>query len=154
MPSGGGSRHQSAEQERQGQAVLGEASPSRHRSVLGEVDVHAKSSCRAVHSGALRYSVQWSPDDQEFVATVLEFPSLSWLDEDQFGALRGIERLVSDIIEELTQSGKSVPQPIAAQLFSGRLNLRVPPELHRKLAIEAANHGVHLNKYATERLTA
>ena len=43
---------------------------------------------------------------------------------------------------------------IATQKFSGRLNLRVPPELHRKLAIEAANHGVPLNKYATERLTA
>jgi predicted HicB family RNase H-like nuclease len=47
-----------------------------------------------------------------------------------------------------------VPEPIATQKFSGRLNLRVPPELHRKLAIEAANHGMPLNKYATERLTA
>jgi predicted HicB family RNase H-like nuclease len=101
-----------------------------------------------------RYSVQWSPEDQEFVATVLEFPSLSWLDEDQFEALRGIERLVSDVIDELSQSGEPVPEPIATQKFSGRLNLRVPPELHRKLAIEAANHGVPLNKYATERLTA
>lgn len=100
-----------------------------------------------------RYSVQWSPD-QEFVATVLEFPSLSWLDEDQFQALRGIERLVSDVIDELTQSGEPVPEPITTQKFSGRLNLRVPPELHRRLAIEAANHGVPLNKYATERLTA
>jgi len=101
-----------------------------------------------------RYSVQWSPEDQEFVATVLEFPSLSWLDEDQFEALRGIERLVSGVIDELKQSGEPVPQPIATQTFSGRLNLRVPPELHRKLTIEAANHGVPLNKYATDRLTA
>jgi len=101
-----------------------------------------------------RYSVQWSPEDQEFVATVLEFPSLSWLDEDQFEALRGVERLVSDVIDELTDSGEPVPRPISTQTFSGRLNLRVPPELHRKLAIEAANHGVPLNKYATELLTA
>jgi predicted RNase H-like HicB family nuclease len=65
------------------------------------------------------YSVQWSPEDQEFVATVLEFPSLSSLDEDQFEALRGIERLVSDVIDELTQSGDPVPEPIARQKFSG-----------------------------------
>ena len=89
-----------------------------------------------------RYSVQWSPEDLEFVATVLEFPSLSWLDEDQFEALRGIEQLVSDVIDELTQAGDPVPEPIATQKFSGRLNLRVPPELHQKLAIDAANHGV------------
>jgi predicted HicB family RNase H-like nuclease len=101
-----------------------------------------------------RYSVQWSPEDQEFVATVLEFPSLSWLDEDQFEALRGVERLVSEVIEELTQSGEPVPQPLSSRTFSGRLNLRVPPELHRKLAMEAASHGVPLNKYATELLTA
>ncbi|MHA7291569.1 type II toxin-antitoxin system HicB family antitoxin [Arthrobacter sp. MDT3-24] len=101
-----------------------------------------------------RYSVQWSQEDEEFVATVLEFPSLSWLDEDQFEALRGLERLVSDVIEELRQSGEAVPLPISSQTFSGRLNLRVPPELHRKLVIEAANHGVPLNKYATELLTA
>lgn len=74
-----------------------------------------------------RYSVQWSPEDQEFMATVLEFPSLSWLDEDQFEALRGIERLVSEVIDELTQSGEAAPEPIAMQKFSGRLNLRVPP---------------------------
>jgi hypothetical protein len=73
-----------------------------------------------------RYSVQWSPEDQEFVATVLEFPSLSWLDEDQFEALRGVERLVSDVIEELTQSGERVQEPISTQTFSGRLNLRTP----------------------------
>lgn len=101
-----------------------------------------------------RYSVQWSPEDQEFVATVLEFPSLSWLDEDQFEALRGIERLVSDVIDELTQSGDPVPEPIATQKFSGHLNFRVPPELNSKLAVEAPNHGVPLNRYATERLTA
>lgn len=54
-----------------------------------------------------RYSVQWSPEDAEFVATVLEFPSLSWLDNDQFEALRGLEGLVSDVIGELTsQAGR------------------------------------------------
>lgn len=47
-----------------------------------------------------RYSVQWSPEDQESVANVLEFLSRSWLDEDQFEGLRGIERLVSDVIDE------------------------------------------------------
>lgn len=74
-----------------------------------------------------RYSVQRSPEDQEFVATVLEFPSPSWLDEDQFEALRGTERLVSDVIDELRQSGEQVPAPIATQTLNGRLNLRVPP---------------------------
>ncbi|ABM10484.1 MULTISPECIES: type II toxin-antitoxin system HicB family antitoxin [Micrococcaceae] len=101
-----------------------------------------------------RYSVQWSPEDQEFVATVAEFPSLSWLDEDQIEALRNLENLVAAVIEDLARSGEKIPQPLADRKYSGRLNLRVSPELHRKLALEAANHGVPLNRYATELLTA
>ena len=33
------------------------------------------------------YSVYWSVEDQEYVATCTEFPSLSWLDEDSEGAV-------------------------------------------------------------------
>lgn len=29
------------------------------------------------------YQVSWSEEDQEYVATVAEFPSLSWLDADR-----------------------------------------------------------------------
>ncbi len=36
--------------------------------------------------------VTWSVEDQEFVATCLEFPSLSWLAATQVDALTGLER--------------------------------------------------------------
>lgn len=47
------------------------------------------------------YRVRWSAADGEFVASVAELPSLSWLDEDQVEALsptsgRGWATLVAD----------------------------------------------------------
>ena len=39
-----------------------------------------------------RYSVEWSATDSEFVATIAEFPSLSWLASTQIEALRGSKR--------------------------------------------------------------
>ena len=36
--------------------------------------------------------------------------------------------------------------------FSGKFNLRIPPELHAKLSIAAALHGESLNQYVTEVL--
>jgi hypothetical protein len=45
------------------------------------------------------YRISWSEDDQEFVATVEQFPSLSWLDLDQSQALEGCVRLVAEILE-------------------------------------------------------
>lgn len=36
------------------------------------------------------YRVIWSEEDQEFVGLCTEFPSLSWLEEEQDAALHGI----------------------------------------------------------------
>ncbi len=59
------------------------------------------------------YRVNWSADGGEFLATVAEFPSLSWLDEDQTAALRGLVALVSDVVDDMQASGDPVPEPIA-----------------------------------------
>lgn len=40
------------------------------------------------------YQVKWSEEDREFVATVTEFPSLSWVASSPVGALQGLVRLV------------------------------------------------------------
>lgn len=36
------------------------------------------------------YQVAWSPEDEEYVGTCLEFPSLSWLGKSTRSALTGI----------------------------------------------------------------
>ncbi len=36
--------------------------------------------------------------------------------------------------------------------FSGTFNLRIPPELHAKLASQAKSVGISLNSYVTEKL--
>lgn len=38
------------------------------------------------------------------------------------------------------------------KIYSGKFNLRVPPELHAELAEMAAVHGKSLNQYVTEML--
>lgn len=101
-----------------------------------------------------RYAVQWSAEDQEFVATVVEFPSLSWLAPDQISALTGLEDLVQNVVSELRSSGEEVPEPLATRPYSGRLNLRVSPELHRRIALEALEQGKSINKHAADRLAA
>ncbi len=99
-----------------------------------------------------RYAVQWSQEDGEFVATVAEFPSLSWLAPDQVEAIKGLEALVQGVINDMVAGGEMVPEPLSDRSYSGRLNLRVSEGLHRKLAIEAVQHQTSLNAYATQLL--
>ncbi|WP_415111361.1 type II toxin-antitoxin system HicB family antitoxin [Micropruina sp.] len=98
------------------------------------------------------YRVTWSQADGEYVATVAEFPSLSWLDEDQADALRGLVQLVGDVVVDMESSGETVPEPLADRRYSGHFNVRVPESLHRELAVAAAEQGVSLNRLVSDRL--
>jgi predicted HicB family RNase H-like nuclease len=108
---------------------------------------------RAVRNDRYTYRVTWSDDDQEYVGLCAEFPSLSWLASSSELALRGIRELVADVAMEMTEAGEPVPEPFASRKFSGRFVIRVPPEIHRDLAIEAAEAGVSLNRLATVKLS-
>lgn len=100
------------------------------------------------------YRVTWSAEDKEHLGLVAEFPSLSWLDRDQIGALTGIRALVSDVVADLESTGAGVPRPFAERRYSGAFKLRIPPELHRTLAIRAAEENVSLNRLVSSRLAA
>jgi predicted HicB family RNase H-like nuclease len=98
------------------------------------------------------YRVSWSAEDGEYVGTCAEFPSLSHLDADQVEALRGIRALVADIVADMRTKGEAVPEPLAERTYSGKFQTRIPSELHRMLAIEAAEAGVSLNRLVSLRL--
>ena len=99
------------------------------------------------------YRVTWSEEDQEYVGLCAEFPSLSFLDESMAAALNGIVGLVGDVVDDMTANGETPPEPIAEKHYSGKFQVRIPPEQHRLLAIKAAEEGVSLNRYVSAKLT-
>ncbi|WP_200213836.1 type II toxin-antitoxin system HicB family antitoxin [Micromonospora coerulea] len=100
------------------------------------------------------YRVTWSAQDNEFVATCAEFPSLSWLASSQIEALQGLQDLLREVIADMEEQGEQVPQPFAERSYSGKFNLRVGESLHRELAIQAAEDGMSLNQYVLRKLRA
>jgi predicted HicB family RNase H-like nuclease len=100
------------------------------------------------------YRVHWSAEDQEYVGTVAELPSLSWLAADRMEAFLGIQRLAAEAVADMVSSGEQPPDAIADRQYSGRFVVRVPAEVHRRLALEAAEQQVSLNQLAVSRLSA
>jgi predicted RNase H-like HicB family nuclease len=148
------------------------------------------------HDDKYTYRVTWSEEDGEYVGLCTEFPSLSWLANSQEAALKGIRKIVSEVVADMIanhdafansrchprmplsgihnfsnlQTGfpiriasgmtncerinhESVPEPIAIRQFSGKFMVRIPPEVHRHLALEAAEAGVSLNRLASAKLS-
>jgi predicted RNase H-like HicB family nuclease len=100
------------------------------------------------------YRVTWSAEDAEHVGLCAEFPSLSWLAPTPEEALSGIRTLVASVVKDLRASGERVPDAIAERRYSGELRVRIPPLVHRQLALQAAEEGVSLNRLASAKLAA
>ena len=98
------------------------------------------------------YRVIWSEEDREFVGLCAEFPSLSWLAPKMEDALKGIARVVAAAVKDIHKSGEDAPAPIGARRYSGKFVVRITPERHRLLAVQAAEAGVSLNRLVNDRL--
>ncbi len=99
------------------------------------------------------YRVTWSEEDSEYVALCAEFPSSSWLAKTPEAALKGVKKVVAEVISDMKSNDESVPEPIACRHYSGKFMVRVPPEIHRNLAIRAAESGVSLNRVVSSKLS-
>ena len=99
------------------------------------------------------YRVFWSDEDEAWVAVADEFKYMSYISEqDQFDAFAGIVELIGETVEEIYSDGKEPPAPFSKQEYSGRFALRMTPEQHRRLAIEAAEMGVSMNQLLVSRI--
>ncbi len=100
------------------------------------------------------YRVTWSPEDGEHLGLCAEFPSLSWLAKTPEAALDGIRKVVADVVTDLKSNNEPIPDPLSEKHYSGEFRVRIPPEVHRELAMKAAEQGVSLNRLASAKLAA
>jgi len=100
------------------------------------------------------YRVTWSQEDGEYLGLCAEFPSLSWLAPTQEKALSGIRAVVKDVVTDMRTNNEPVPQALAEKRYSGEFRVRIPPQVHRALAVEAAEQGVSLNRLASAKLAS
>ena len=98
------------------------------------------------------YRILWSEEDQEHVGLCAEFPGLSWLEASPEAALSGIRQLIKETVADLLEQEEPIPEPIAAKQYSGKFMVRITPDAHRMLAIQAAESGVSLNRLVASKL--
>jgi predicted HicB family RNase H-like nuclease len=99
------------------------------------------------------YRITWSEEDKEYAGLCLEFPSLSWLAPTPEDALQGIRKVVQEAVADMQNNGEIPPPPLSTKPYSGKFVVRVPPEVHRRLAMKAAQEGVSLNRLVSSKLS-
>jgi len=105
-----------------------------------------------LESDKYTYRVMWSDEDEAFIGLCAELPSLSWVGSTSEKALKGIRSVVKDCIADMKKNKEDLPLALSSRKYSGKFMVRVPPEVHRHLAMEAAESGVSLNRIASAKL--
>lgn len=94
----------------------------------------------------------WSPEDKQYAGLCAEFPSLSWLADEPGAALQSIMQGVVDCVHDMQANGEPIPAPLSERTYTGKFMVRVPSSIHRKLALEAAEKGISMNRLASAKL--
>ena len=55
------------------------------------------------------YQIHWSDEDEEYLGLCLEFPSLSWLASTHEEALKGIKKVVANVVQDMISSNEPIP---------------------------------------------
>lgn len=100
------------------------------------------------------YRVFWSEEDQEFVGLCTEFQSLSFLAKTQEQALKGIRNTVESVLKDMKKSKEKIPEPISSRHYSGKIHVRIPPEIHMRLVMEAEEEKISLNRLISAKLAS
>ena len=93
------------------------------------------------------YRVEWSADDDAYVARCLEFPTLGAHGASAQEALSQIETVVAESLQWMLEDGESPPEPLGSVTFKGNILFRTTPETHRELSTRSQEAGVSLNQY-------
>jgi len=96
--------------------------------------------------------IEWSPEDQIYVAKVPELLGCSTHGKTIQGAAKHVADAIATWIDGAKEAEIDIPEPIASRKFSGRFVTRIDPELHRQLVIQAKQKGKPLNSIVTEVL--
>ena len=99
-----------------------------------------------------QYRINWSEQDNTYIAYSLELPSILAHGNTQEKALSSVKEAILITLQWMREENEMIPEPLALQNYSGRFSLRVGKEKHQELAIKAAENGLSLNQYILSRL--
>ena len=93
--------------------------------------------------------IEYSDDDACFIGHIAGIQDVIGFHAETVKELRmAFEEAVDDYLATCKKLGRPPQKP-----YSGRLMLRVPPEVHARAAMMAKAHGMSLNQWATEVLS-
>lgn len=102
---------------------------------------------------ALPYATEIVPSDGSFFVYVKELEGCMSVGDTKLEALEMIEDAMREWLQVAIEDNVEIPLPAKEDHYSGKIQLRMPKSLHKKLAVNALQDGVSLNQYMVSLLS-
>ncbi len=100
------------------------------------------------------YSVLLTPQEEGgFVAEVVELPGCWDEGETAEEAVGNLRETMRPWLESALSQGLKVPEPLEARHYSGKLVVRMPASLHRRVALLAQLDDVSINQWIVSAIS-
>lgn len=98
--------------------------------------------------------VEWSEEDGCYVGTAPGLILGGVHGKDEVKVFKKLCQVVDEVLTLLEKEGRPFPPPTADKKYSGKILLRIPPALHKVLAVKALKEGESINKVIQHQLKA
>lgn len=85
-------------------------------------------------------------EDDDFIAYIEEIPDVSAFGDTPADAINELNTAFSGWEKTMEKHNSLIPAPFKHRHYSGRLHLRMTPDMHRLLAEEAEREKISLNQ--------
>lgn len=89
-------------------------------------------------------------EDGVFTAWIVEMPNVVSEGDTADEALENLEEAFAGVVHVMIDEGREIPEPFIEREYSGRLQLRIPPSLHRRVAERADAERVSINRILSD----
>ena len=96
--------------------------------------------------------VEWSTEDGCYVGTCPGLMLGGVHGQDEARVYRQLVKVVEEWVISLEREGLPLPPATAGRTYSGKLVMRLGPDLHKELALEALRVRESLNSYCVRTL--
>jgi predicted RNase H-like HicB family nuclease/predicted DNA-binding protein len=93
--------------------------------------------------------IQWSDEDEAYLASCMEFPSLMTHGESPEEAFKELRFILETVVEDMKATGQKIPTPLKDRKYKGNISLRLPSETHEELVNLAMEQDLSLNQFIT-----
>ncbi|MFO8009768.1 MAG: toxin-antitoxin system HicB family antitoxin [Dehalococcoidia bacterium] len=96
--------------------------------------------------------VEWSDEDNCYIGSSPGLFDGGVHGSDENEVFKELCQVIEETIEIMKKSGKPLPKSTTNKKFSGKIALRISPELHKTVAIRAMQEGESINKLIEHEL--